>query len=242
MRELARLRVFPCERSIGAGFGRPWVLSPSADSTGRMTTIFPLLRTGWTPSICEVTDSEFQKLLTDYRSFEEKVGRVMQRICEPFCRVCPTPCCRVDICREAAESPFLLAVHGATQRFDPKKGYLGCTGCRLKAGRPPVCHAFVCDKIFKAQPGDERKYALDCLSDLVGFVGKKVSQGRQMVEAMSETHLQASNLPLFQNRLSTATAALTALDSYFTRGDALGEVGMALLGKIRASPITFRRA
>jgi len=184
-----------------------------------------------------MTDTEFTAMLIDYRSFEEKVGRVMQAVCEPFCRVCPTPCCRIDICREAVESPFLLAVHGAKELFDPKKGYLGCTGCRLKSGRPPVCHAFVCDKIFVAQTGDERKYALDCLSDLVGFVGKKVSQGRQMVEAMSETHLRASNLPLFRSRLSTASTALAVLDGYFTHGAELGVGAMEVLAKIRRSPM-----
>src|SRR5687767_5043651 len=100
------------------------------------------------PSLFCMTDPEFNNLLEDYRAIERGVGRLMQEVCAPFCSVCPTPCCRTAICREAAESPFLLAVHGAQQAFDPKSGYLGATGCKLGVGRPPVCHAYICNRIM----------------------------------------------------------------------------------------------
>ena len=157
----------------------------------------------------------------------------MQGICGPFCGVCKTPCCRVDICREAFESPFLLAVHGAEQTFDTKSGYLGCTGCKLTTGRPPLCHAFVCDLIVKNQPSDEHRYALDCLGDLVGFIQSKVWQKRQLIEAMTEADLLNSSKGIFDARLETAEAAFTVLESFFTRHCALGFQELTILSRIR---------
>ncbi len=157
----------------------------------------------------------------------------MQGVCGPFCGVCKTPCCRVDICREAFESPFLLAVHGEKQTFDKKSGYLGCTGCKLTIGRPPLCHAFVCDLIVKHQPSDDHRYALDCLGDLVGFIQSKVWQKRQLIEAMTEADLLNSSKALFDARLLTAEAAFTVLDSFFTHHAQLGFIELQALAKIR---------
>ncbi len=157
----------------------------------------------------------------------------MQGVCGPFCGVCKTPCCRVDICREAFESPFLLAVHGGKQTFDKKSGYRGCTGCKLTTGRPPLCHAFVCDLIVKNQPSDHHRYALDCLGDLVGFIQSKVWQKRQLIEAMTEADLLNSSKILFDTRLLTAEAAFTVLDSFFTHHTQLGFAELQTLAKIR---------
>ncbi|MEO5712455.1 MAG: hypothetical protein ABIT37_03125 [Luteolibacter sp.] len=139
----------------------------------------------------------------------------------------------MDICREAFESPFLLAVHGATQAFDPKSGYLGCTGCQLTAGRPPLCHAFVCDLIVRNQPDDEHRYALDCLGDLVGFIQTKVWQKRQLIEAMTDADLLKADKSIFDSRLTIAEAAFTVLDSFFTRRSSLGFQELTILSRIR---------
>jgi hypothetical protein len=182
------------------------------------------------------TDPEFAALLEDYRVIELRVGHVMQAVCTPFCRVCPTPCCRTAICREAAESPFLRRVHGSRQAFDPKSGYLGATGCKLGAGRPPICHAFICNRIMSEQPSDERRYALDVLGELVGYLGKGVWRKRHLVEALSEADLRTADGVLFRQRLETAAAALAVLESYFAGERELTPGEMQILGTIRRPP------
>lgn len=179
------------------------------------------------------SDAEFDSLLEVYREIELRVGRVMQVICTPFCRVCPTPCCRTAICREAADSPFLLAVHGSRQPFDPKSGYLGATGCKLGAGRPPVCHAFICNRIMSQQESDERRYALDVLGELVGYLGKGVWLKRHLVVAISEADLRKADRVLFHQRLETAATALAVLESYFSCERKLSPDEMQVLGAIR---------
>lgn len=183
-----------------------------------------------------MTATEFNALLEDYRSIEQGVGRLMQAVCTPFCSVCPTPCCRTAICREAAESPFLLAVHGSRQAFDKKSGYLGATGCKLGTGRPPICHAFICNRIMSKQPSDERRYVLDVLGELVGYLGKKVWMKRHLVEALSDADLQKADLVQFRNRLVTAASALEILDSYFASERDLSPAEMQVLHLIKKQP------
>lgn len=180
-----------------------------------------------------ITASEFNSTLETYRSFELKVSRLMQGICAPYCGVCKTPCCRVGICREAFESPFLLAVHGVGRAFDRTSGYLGGTGCKLTTGRPPLCHSFVCGLIVSNQPSDEHRYALDCLGDLVGFIQTKVWQKRQLVEAMTESDLLNADKAIFDARLVLAEAAYTVLDSFFIHHRALGFHELEILSRIR---------
>ena len=139
----------------------------------------------------------------------------------------------MEICREAFESPFLLAVHGEVQTFDKKSGYLGCTGCKLTTGRPPLCHAFVCDLIVTNQPSDDHRYALDCLGDLVGFIQSKVWKKRQLIEAMTDADLLDSDKSIFDVRLATAEAAFTVLDSFFTHHRPLGFLELKILTKVR---------
>jgi hypothetical protein len=180
-------------------------------------------------------------ILESYRRFEKKVSRVMQGLCAPFCQVCPTPCCRVEICREAFDSPFLRQVHQTTQPFDAKLGYLGCNGCTLTTGRPPICHAFVCDRIMTSQPSDERRYAIDCLGDLVGFLGKRAWRGRHLVEALSDADLGAANIEKFHRQLLTAEAAFLVLHAYLENAQQPSPADLAVLAQIRipADPAVF---
>lgn len=180
-----------------------------------------------------MTDPDFEPLLVAYRSLELRVEALMSVACAPFCSVCPTPCCRTAICREASESPFLLAVHGSRQAFDGKLGYLGATGCKLGAGRPPVCHAFLCGRILSQQKSDHRRFALECLGDLVGYLGKQVWMKRHLVEALSEADLRKSNTTTFRARLATGADALDILESYFVRERDLAREELTLLGTIR---------
>lgn len=183
-------------------------------------------------------DPDFESLLDSYRALELRVETLMSAACTPFCKVCPTPCCRIAICKEAAESPFLLAVHGSKQAFDAKRGYLGATGCTLGAGRPPVCHAFICGRILSQQPGEQRRFALECLGDLVGYLGKQVWMKRHLVEALSDADLGKANRITFQARLTTGAAVMDILESYFKRARDLDEAEIARLTLIRKPAFT----
>jgi hypothetical protein len=180
-----------------------------------------------------MTDPDFETLLDAYRNLELRVAILMSAACTPYCKVCPTPCCRIAICKEAAESPFLLAVHGSKQDFDAKRGYLGATGCTLGAGRPPVCHAFICGRILSQQADEQRRFALECLGDLVGYLGKQVWMKRHLVEALSDTDLRKANRTTFQARLTTGAEVMDILESYFNRDDDLDKVEIARLAMIR---------
>lgn len=180
-----------------------------------------------------MTDPEFESLLDAYRSLELRVEALMSKACAPFCSVCPTPCCRIAICREAAESPFLRAVHGSRQAFDGKRGYLGTTGCKLGAGRPPLCHAYLCGRILTQQPNDRHRYALECLGDLTGYLGQQVWMKRHLVEALSDDDLRKADRAAFRTRLATGAAVLETLESYFASGRDLDEAGMARLAAVR---------
>ncbi len=180
-----------------------------------------------------MTDPDFEIMLATYRAIELRVEVLMGAACTPYCAVCPTPCCRIAICREAAESPFLLAVHGAKQAFDAKLGYLGATGCKLGAGRPPVCHAFICGRILSQQVNEHHRYALECLGDLVGFLGKQVWLKRHLVEALSDADLSKSNMDKFQSRLDTGSEALVILEKFFSGGRALESGEITRLAIIR---------
>ena len=180
-----------------------------------------------------MTVPDFESMLATYRSLELRVEVLMSAACTPYCAVCPTPCCRTAICREAAESPFLLAVHGSRQAFDAKLGYLGATGCKLGAGRPPVCHAFICGRILSQQESEHHRYALECLGDLVGFLGKQVWLKRHLVEALSEADLEKSNMHRFQSRLDTGSDALVILEKFFSGGQNLEASEITRLAMIR---------
>ena len=180
-----------------------------------------------------MTDPDFESLLDLYRTLELRVEALMSDACTPFCKVCPTPCCRIAICKEAAESPFLLAVHGSKQAFDAKRGYLGATGCTLGAGRPPVCHAFICGRILSHQPDEQRRFALECLGDLVGYLGKQVWMKRHLVEALSDADLRKANRTTFHARLTTGAEVMDILESYFDRDRDLDDVEIACLATVR---------
>jgi hypothetical protein len=188
----------------------------------------------------QLLSGEFESLLEDYRSIELRVEALMSGACAPHCRVCPTPCCRVAICKEAVESPFLLAVHGSEQPFDPTNGYLSATGCTLGAGRPPVCHAYICDRILNHQTSDQQRFALECLGDLVGYMGKRLWLKRHLVEALSDADLLRVNHATFRSRLENAAEVMEILESYFARDRTLDEAEIACLGLIRKPNFDLR--
>ncbi len=77
------------------------------------------------------------------------------------------------------------------------------------------------------------RYALECLGDLVGFIGKRVCRGRQLVEALTDSDVRASNMAEFQNRLNTAETAIIVLDGFLTKGRKPSDRDMNVLAIIR---------
>lgn len=184
----------------------------------------------------KLSDHEFEEILTSYRTIEIKVSRMMHVFCAPHCSVCTTRCCRPDICREAAKSPFLLAVHQTTRTFTKATGYLGCTGCTLATGRPPICHAFLCGAILKALPDDLTRYALECLADLVDHLGKSLCRNRHLVEALTEAALRTVDIHEFLSRLQDTESAMFILERFFTDKIDFEPAEIKSLAKIRRPP------
>ena len=92
----------------------------------------------------------FIQTAREYRQFELQVSRCLSRCCHPFCNGCGD-CCKADICVEAVESAWLRIVRkqggNKIPRFNRSTGWLSSKGCRLKAGRPPLCYEFFCERI-----------------------------------------------------------------------------------------------
>lgn len=184
-------------------------------------------------------EAAYQKLLKEYGAFEQRVRVLMSERCVEHCRVCPTPCCRAAICREAHESPFLKEVQlsaGATEVFDEKRGWLGGCGCRLPVGRPPLCYDFICDRIFCAQPTLAHRYVLDVLAALVGHLGNGVWKGRHLVEALSKAQLRQSNESHFKKCLAEAEAALAVAERFLRDSQTLTTGDMPVLNRIKPIP------
>ena len=161
---------------------------------------------------------------------------MMQGECASFCKVCPTPCCKISICKEAEESPFLSAVHKRTQAFDGDTGYLGACSCKLSTGRPPVCHAYICSKILDACPTQDHRYALECLGRLVDFVCKGIWKRRHAVEAVDQEDLEAIHLQKFQTAMVKGKAAMEILKSFFQNERALQPEDLQILARIKTLP------
>lgn len=145
---------------------------------------------------------EIDRLIDAYVGFEQRVRQEMERRCRSFCAVCRQVCCRVHFCVESRESVFLARVasrYSPGASFDPVHGWLGPDGCRLVAGRPPVCYEFLCRDIPDALSGDpHRRHAMVTLSMLVSHLGKRAVGGRHLVELTDETAL----MRIVESRLS----------------------------------------
>jgi hypothetical protein len=176
---------------------------------------------------------EIHSVLDQYRHLEARAASLIQGVCGQLCRNCAATCCRVGICREALQSPFLRAVQGTSADFDVRLGFRDCNGCTLQAGRPPVCHAYLCHRILAGQPDDARRYAIECLGDLVGFMGAGVWRGRHLVEALTDSDLHASNMAVFLSRMMTAATALGLLDAALNHGAKLNARELGVLALIR---------
>ena len=90
------------------------------------------------------------QIIHEYRQLEMQASRCLSGFCHAFCNGCGD-CCKADICVEAVESAWLRIVReqegSKISRFNRSTGWLSARGCRLQAGRPPLCHEFFCESI-----------------------------------------------------------------------------------------------
>lgn len=121
----------------------------------------------------------------EYRQLEMEVGQCLSRFCRVLCSGCGD-CCKADICVEAVESPWLRIVQKHREDkitpFCRSRGWLSSKGCRLKAGRPPLCYEFFCEKVTD-------HFQMESILDLILAISKLPSTSGQ--RALGNRHLVA---------------------------------------------------
>jgi hypothetical protein len=150
-----------------------------------------------------------------YSLLEQAVQQRITRICASVCSVCSCFCCKIVFCRESMESPFLQQVMNAVPAsgaWDPVKGWIGNLGCRLAAGRPPVCYAFVCGELAAQQVSNEHRYVLNVLSMLMTYVGRNALGKRHLVELCD---LQRINTARLARQQVVAGTILSHIDGFY---------------------------
>lgn len=144
-----------------------------------------------------------------YRYLELEINRTISSICSPFCRPCKGGCCRTEICAESISSFWLHLVgtvgnHSPVQ-FDENQGWLAPNGCRISAGRPPLCYEFLCDKIFENIPPGSFSRSLKELCQSLSLVGKNALGNRHLVTLSSRAIASKLNFKKLEARIAAAT-------------------------------------
>ncbi len=162
-----------------------------------------------------VWSSDKRKCMLRYAELERRIQQFMRPCAGAFCSACKDVCCDPDICREAHESAFLIAVRdvaGENERYDESAGWWreNC-GCAISAGRPPVCYGFFCDALLAVlRPAGQ----VDCATGagrLINKVGGRCYRGQHLVVADSEQELENVNWERLSQQLGQAEAQLSYL-------------------------------
>jgi hypothetical protein len=151
--------------------------------------------------------------------FESDVRRFSDDLFKRNCSSCITPCCKPEVCYESIESPFLARIRNifpSPVAFSEIDGWLTESGCALQAGRPPVCHEFLCTAIIDGQPTPHHKTAIKVLSKLVSYIGKNALGNQHLVEIMVEGRFQKMNLSRLQHRLTDARLAFKEIKELYS--------------------------
>jgi hypothetical protein len=85
----------------------------------------------------------------------------------------------------------------------------------LKAGRPPVCHEFLCNTIVDEQATYLHKSVIKALSQLMTYIGKNALGGQHLVEVMIEDRFYDINLSRMQHRLMDAKLAFKQIQEFY---------------------------
>ena len=147
------------------------------------------------------------KAIRDYQSLEQKVSQLVVSVCRPFCSTCSNCCCKTDFCSEAFDSYWLemtwkLWGYNRSQ-YDDSIGWLLSDGCRLAAGRPPVCYEYLCNKIIDGIPNDTL-YHLKEVSMQLSSAGKKALGNRHLITLTSEQIMTRMNIRKLRRQITNS--------------------------------------
>ena len=165
-----------------------------------------LIHTSLTPD-CLVSVKEYLHL-------EQKIEQIQSQFCNPFCMDCRGSCCKEDICQESISSDWLRLVwHYMGQKqeeYDPDSGWLTRRGCALKAGRPPVCYEFICNRVFENLPQNMPLMYLRNNASLLSSAGKNALGSRHLVTLSLSDILHRLNHERLQRRIHKARQLLSS--------------------------------
>ena len=105
--------------------------------------------------------------------------------------------------------------HTLTQ-YDPARGWLLSDGCRLIAGRPPVCYEFLCNKILEELSEGPYLDNLKAISTLPAFAGKNALGNKHLVTLSSEQILKRINFEKLRRQIAKAFDLLKQYESAIT--------------------------
>lgn len=161
--------------------------------------------------------SQLELVVKQYADLERRVQRLMNAACASTCAACAKVCCRPEMCRESLESPFLIMVRtsGSNGTFwNKSRGWLGPKGCRLHAGRPPVCYEFLCQDILANQPDENSRTQLKALAYVLTQMGRRALGSDHLVEIMTQERLARLGTQRLAVRLDRAEASLLEQESF----------------------------
>lgn len=182
--------------------------------------------------------SQLNHILEQYAAFEREVIEFTSELFNPWCSTCKEVCCKADYCQENLDSAFLSLVR---HRYSPQtdysvdQGWLTETGCALTAGRPPICHEFLCNWILDSQLPSLVRYAMNVLSKLITHIGWRAAGPRHLVEIMDSSDLPAIKSDTIDRRLGEAREAYQVVKTILAH-KLVPEGGAACLSRIARPP------
>jgi hypothetical protein len=209
---------------------------PKADSPGADLSRAELSRADLSRTDLSKADLSRAALLDEalrrYIRLEKKVQALITPHCRETCGACGAQCCRKDICDEAHTAPWLrlcISRPGAiTGEWDPERGFLSPTGCRLWFGRPPLCYDFACHRLLKTFASDERKYYLRCLFKIMTRVGERFLPHAHLVEVLDLGDMTPRRLKKLLCRIAMGETLFAAVKRRL-RGDSSVDADLELL-------------
>jgi len=149
---------------------------------------------------------QLHSAVLEYQRLETQVRLLIGEVCKSHCSHCLNRCCKKDFCVESIASPWLRLVwetsHHKIMEYDDSTGWLTDSGCRLNAGRPPVCYEFMCSQILMEISATDRMHTIKVLSKLVTFAGANALGKKHLVTLSSTQLLTRLNYTRLRRRLA----------------------------------------
>lgn len=144
----------------------------------------------------------YMKVVHEYIHLEFQVCRILTKFCSPFCSHCINCCCKEKFCNESLGSFWLTLVWQNSGcellQYEVNSGWLTSNGCRLVAGRPPVCYSFICNEISDNLAKSDYLKILRSIAKLMPLAGKNSIGSKHLVTLSTYEVLELLDL----NRLS----------------------------------------